>query len=172
MDGQKIAVGLFLVLIASGCAEMTGNATRSSSFEDLSLSLKEVEAATGANYGASDLEQSRKDFNFSSTARKVETFFTRESNLSEAPDSVRSMVVALNGSETRNNVEPAFNETVSIGGYQAKRKKSGNQVVLYGQRDNFSYFVQAKGNKGIYSSTKKLYLEIAKQVDKFNRRPN
>jgi hypothetical protein len=119
----------------------------------------------------SDEQSDQDDLSFSYAARKVETFFTRESNLSEAPDSVKSMVFALNGSEEADEgLEPDFNEAVSIEGYQARRFESENEVMLYGERDNLSYFVRAEGEKGIYSSTKKLYLRIAQQVDEFEER--
>lgn len=173
MEGHKVAAGLFLVLVASGCIEMTSEASKASSFEDLGLSVEEVEAVTGADYRASESKLNHDRLNFSSAARKVETFFTRDSNLSEAPESVKSMVVALNGSEGgEEGVEQDFDEVVTIEGYQAKRLESEDEVVLYGEKNNLSYFVRAEGDEGIYSSTKELYLEIAKQADEFDRMPN
>lgn len=172
MEGHEVATGLFLVLVASGCMQMTGESTESSSFEDLGLSVEEVEAVTGTEYKASESGSASESFNFSSTVRTVESFFTKDENLSEAPDSVRSMVVALNGSEEEGEPRIRFNETVTIEGYQAQRLDSGNETVLYGEEDNLSFFVRAEGDEGIYSSTRELYLKIAEQVEEFRNSSN
>lgn len=166
MEGHKLALGLILALIASGCAGMTGDTTESSGFDNLSLSLGQVENATGANYSSSENASESGEFNFSSVTRSVSSFFTRDDNLSEAPETVQSMVVALNGSEDEENLEE-FNRT-TIEGYQARQLNTTNRTVLYGNMDNVSFLVEARGQDGILSSTQELYIEIAEQVQDFN----
>lgn len=169
MEGHKIALGLILVLIASGCAEMTGDAESSPSFEDLGLSVEEVENVTEENYTVSEEVNSSGSYtvNVTNVARKVDSMFLREGNLSEAPDSVRSMVVALNGSEAE-GLETGGNTTsVTVEGYEAQRVESENGTVLYGERGNISFFVQSEGEGGIYQSTRELYREMAAEIENF-----
>ncbi|MFB6115352.1 MAG: hypothetical protein ABEK04_03590, partial [Candidatus Nanohalobium sp.] len=169
MDGHKVALGLFLALIASGCAGMTGSASKSPSFQNLTLSLGEVENATGADYTLSENISSNSGFNLSSAVRKVGSFFRQDGNLSSAPETVQSMVMALNGTEKEENgIASKLNKT-SIDGYEARQLRSSNKTVLYGQKGNISFFVKAKGNNGIFNSAKSLYKEIAEEVEEFNQ---
>lgn len=168
MEGHKIALGLILVLIASGCAEMTGDASSSPSFEDLSLSVEEVENVTEESYTVSENVNNSSTYtvNITNVARKVDSMFLKEGNLLEAPDSVRSMVIALNGSET-GGLEAENASSVTIDGYEAKKIESENTTALYGEEGNISFFVQSEGDGGIYRSTRELYRKMAKEVDEF-----
>lgn len=167
MEGHKLALGLFLALIASGCTGMTGDTTESPGFDNLSLTLTEVENATGANYSSTENRSVSNDFNFSSVTRSVNSFFTKDDNLSDAPETVQSMVVALNGSEDNESGFEALNQT-NIEGYEARQLNTTNRTVLYGNMDNVSFFVETKGQEGIFSSAQELYIEMAEQVDEFN----
>lgn len=167
MEGHKLALGLFLAFIASGCAGMTGDTTESPGLDDVSLTVNQVENATGANYTISENRSVSDDFNFSSVARSVNSFFTKDDNLSDAPETVQSIVVALNNSEETEESFKALNQT-SIEGYEARQLNSTNRTVLYGKMDNISFFVEAKGEKEIFSSAKELYVEMAEKVSEFN----
>lgn len=168
MEGHKIALGLILVLIASGCAEITGEASSSSSLEDLSLSVEEVENVTEGDYRVSESVNSSDSYtvNITNVARKVNSAFLKEGNLSEAPDSVRSMVIALNGSES-GGIEAQNVSSVSVDGYEAQKIEGENSTALYGEEGNISFFVQSEGGGGIYKSTRELYRKVAEEVDKF-----
>lgn len=169
MEGHKIALGLILVLIASGCAEMTGDSTSSSSFEDLSLSVSEVENITDTDYRVSEDLNSSDTYtvNLTNVAKRVDTMFLKEGNLSEAPDSVQSMVVALNGSETNALAGEENVSEVKVEGYEARRIEGENSTALYGEEGNISFFVQSEGDGGMYESTRKLYREMAQEVNEF-----
>lgn len=167
MNGHRLALGLFLVLTASGCAEMTGESTEASSFDDITLNVEEVENITEADYReGNETNLSQYDLNMSSAIRKVDSFFTQDGNLSEAPESVQSIVVALNSSEQEEGFLPESNSSIDIEGYEARQLNSTNSTILYGENKNISFFVRTDGD-GIYSSTRKLYLEMAKEVENF-----
>ena len=169
MEGHKIALGLILVLISSGCAEMTGEATSSPGFENLVLDVNSVERVTGAEYSSTSGNNLSDSFvNVSSMVKSVESFFTQDSNLSDAPDSVKSMVVALNSSSNESLVNMDQDEIVDIDGYEARKLNSTNRTILYSENDNnISFAVETKGGEGFYSSARELYREIAERVEKF-----
>jgi hypothetical protein len=169
MEGHKLALGLILVLIASGCAEMTGDASNSSSFDSLGLTVEEVENVTNSEYKASESVNSSSVYtvNISNVVRRVDSMFLKEENLSEAPDSVRSMVVALNGSEPGSLEKGENISSVTVDGYEAQRIEEANRTTLYGQEGNISFFVQSEGDGGIYRSTRELYRKMAEEIEKF-----
>ncbi|MFB6174528.1 MAG: hypothetical protein ABEJ87_00955 [Candidatus Nanohalobium sp.] len=169
MNGQKAALGLFLVLaIGSGCAGMTGRAAKPSSFKDLDLNLAEVENATGTQYVMINDSERPEYLNFSSTWKEIGSLFERDSNLSEAPETIQSMVMAMNGSEKK-PVSGLNTSDVEIKGFKAQKLDRGNKTVLYGQQGNVSFIVSTKGKGGgIYSSAKNLYISIAKEAKKFD----
>ena len=171
MEGHKFALGLFLVLIASGCAEITGEVSESPSFETLALDVETVEGVTGADYRPSDGNLSGSFLNMSSMVKRVESFFVQDGNLSEAPDSVQSMVVALNSSSNDTVTDISFDRTVDIDGYEARKLNSTNQTLLYSERDNLSFAVRTEGD-GFYSSARKLYSEIAEDIESFENSSN
>lgn len=167
MEGQKAALGLFLVLtVGSGCAGLTGNTRADSSFSNLDLSVDEVEKATGAEYSAINQTDNPELLKLSTTVRQIGSVFNREDNISEAPETVQSMVVALNGSESE-SLEGINSSTVQIDGFTAERLDEGNSTILYGRRGNVSFIVEAEGRDGIYSSAKELYISMATRVQDF-----
>ena len=169
MEGHKFALGLILVLISSGCAEMTGDVSSSPSFDDLALDIDSVERVTGAEYSSASGDNFSDSFvNVSSIVNSVESFFTQEGNLSEAPDSIQSMVVALNSSSNESLVNMDQDEIVDIDGYEARKLNSTNRTMLYSENDNnISFAVETKRGEGFYSSARELYREIAERVEKF-----
>jgi len=169
MEGRKFALGLILVLIASGCAEMTGEASSSPSFDDLILDVESVERVKGAEYRPEQGNFSSSFVNMSSIARSVESFFAQEGNLSEAPDSVQTMVVALNSSANESSTDMDFDRTVDIDGYEARTLNSTNETLLYSEKDNISFAVKTESG-GFYSSARELYSEIAEKVEAFENR--
>lgn len=168
MEGHKIALGLILVLISSGCAEMTGEAASSPSFENLVLDVDSIERVTGAEYSSTAGDNFSDSFvNVSSMVKSVESFFTQDSNLSEAPDSIKSMVVALNSSSNESFVNMDQDEIVDVDGYEARKLNSTNSTMLYSENDNISFAVETEGGEGFYSSARELYKEIAEKVKAF-----
>lgn len=170
MDGHRLALGLFLVLTASGCAEMAGEPTEGASLDNLTLNVEDVENVTEADYREeNETELSHYDLNLSSTIRKVDSFFTQDGNLSEAPESIQSIVVALNSSQQEESVLPDSNSSIDIEGYEARQLNSTNSTILYGEKENISFFVRTDGG-GIYSSTRQLYLEMAEEIENFREK--
>lgn len=168
MAGQKAALGLFLLLaIGSGLAGITDQDSEDSSFTDLNLSLEEVENATGANYTVVNGSVKASSLNFSSTLKEIGSLFERESNLSEAPETVQSMVVAINGSE-EDPVSGLNSSEVKIGGFPAEKADRDNQTVLYGQEGNVSFIVRTEGRDGLYSSARDLYISIAEKAEELD----
>lgn len=171
MEGHKIALGLILLLISSGCAEMTGEASDSPSFDELALDVDSVERVTGEEYSSTEEGNFSDSFvNVSSVVNSVESYFTREGNLSEAPDSIQSMVVALNSSSNDSFDKMDEEEIVDVEGYEARKLNSTNRTMLYSENDNISFAVQTEGGEGFYSSARELYSEIAERVEAFENR--
>lgn len=167
MKGHKLALGLIFVLIASGCTEMTGEVSTSPSFENLALDSERVENVTGAEYSPSETYEFSISFvNMSSVVKKTSSFFTQESNFSEAPESVQSIVVALNSTSNDSFVNRNQEEMIDIDGYEARKLNSTNRSVLYTRKSNFSFAVLTEG-EGLYNSTKDLYRELADKVNAF-----
>lgn len=173
MEGHKIALGLIFVLISSGCAEVTGEASSSPSFDNLALDVDTVESVTGAEYSSTSGENFSDSFvNVSSVVTSVQSFFTQEGNLSDAPDSVQSMVVALNSSSNDSLVDMDQEEIVDVDGYEARKLNSTNRTMLYSEKENISFAVRTEGEEGFYSSARELYIEIAESVEAFENSSN
>lgn len=164
MKGLKALIGLIVLLaLASGCVEMTGDSTSSPSLEVVDLSEQEIENVTGAEYLVLNSSGS-SDFNVSSAVEEAKSVFQREDNLSEAPETVKSMVVALNGSE---GIEKGKASELSVKGFEARRKDSDNSTTIYGSQGNVSLFVKTEGSDGLFSSARDLYLVMARELDEF-----
>lgn len=171
MEGHKIVLGLFLVLVASGCSGISGDAQESTSFDSLVLDIDEVEKVTGAEYRQDNASEEAQmvDINFDSIEERTNAFFRREDNLTEAPKTVQSMVLALNGTEEKEVIESNKTSIVDIDGYTARKLESKNKTVLYGREENISFIVKTEED-GLYNSSRSLYLRVAQRIDNFQNK--
>jgi hypothetical protein len=167
MKAREFALGLIMIILGSGCAGMTGQSSESPSFENLSLDIEKVEGITGENYSKINSTADYK-VNLDNVINMSRSFFKNDGNLSKAPKSVKSLVVALNSSEEDMEfIEDNFNASINIDRYEARKLNSSNRTVLFGKNDNISFMVETKGRDGFFSSAKELYTNMAEDVERF-----
>jgi len=171
MDGHKIVLGLFFVLVASGCSGISGDAQESTSFDNLVLDIDEIEEVTGAEYRQDSTSKKVQvvDIDFDSIEERTNAFFRRDDNLTEAPETVQSMVLALNGTEEKKVIENNKTSIVDIESYTAQKLQTENKTVLYGRNENISFIVKTEED-GLYNSSRSLYLRVAQRIDNFRNR--